>query len=136
MEIFDKNLMKYDKSNFYITKPFDWDSIKNSEIIKMDIKHFNFGVDFLYFHVVKKTNDDILCAPKGDATNFYSFHSAYFNKGESTLRRITENGDVEFNLEIMTQVSLIKWLYFKINNMLINLKYRLVNLKEKFLGQW
>jgi hypothetical protein len=124
MEKFDRNLITYDKSKFYITKPFEWHSVNNGEIIKMDVKNYHIGSDFLYFHVVNKTTDDILCTPKDKPTNFYSFHSTYFNEGDSILRRITENGDVEFELEVMTQVSLFKWLYFKLNNLLSKFKVK------------
>tara|TARA_R110000851_G_scaffold115810_5_gene241812 strand:- start:1448 stop:1822 length:375 start_codon:yes stop_codon:yes gene_type:complete len=124
MEKFDINLIKYNKCKLYIVKPFDWGSVSEHEIIKMDIKGYKFGSDFLYFHVVDKTTDDILCTPKDKPSNFYSFHSSYFNDGDSTLKRITENGDVEFKLEVMTQVSLFKWLYFKLNNLLTKIKQK------------
>lgn len=126
MENFDGNLIKYDKRKHYITKPFEWGLVNNGEIIKMHVKNYKIGSDFLYFHVVNKTTDDILCTPKDKPSNFYSFHSTYFNEGDSILRRITENGDVEFELEVMTQVSLFKWLYFKLNNLLSKFKLKWV----------
>ena len=126
MEKFDINLIKYNKCKLYIVKPFDWYSVSEHEIIKMDIKGYKYGSDFLYFHVIHKTKDDILCTPKDKPTDFYSFHSTYFNDGDSVLRRITENGDVEFKLEVMTAVSLFKWLSFKYNNLLTKIRQKWV----------
>jgi len=122
MQKFDRNLTRYDKGKYYTTKPFKWDDVNDGEIIKMDVKNYKIGSDYLYFHVVNKTTDDILCTPKDKPTNFYSFHSTYFNEGDTVLRRITENGDVEFELEVMSQVSLFKWVYFKLNNLLNKFK--------------
>ena len=124
MQKFDRNLTRYDKGKYYTTKPFEWHDVNDGEIIKMDVKNYKIGSDYLYFHVVNKTADDILCTPKDKPTNFYSFHSTYFNEGDSVLRRITENGDVEFDLEVMTEVSLFKWLYFKLNKIISKFKAR------------
>ena len=50
MKKIDLNLTKYNKYKFYITTKFEWYSVKKGEIIKMNIKDYKIGVDFLYFH--------------------------------------------------------------------------------------
>jgi hypothetical protein len=122
MEKFEKNLTKYDKNKYYIVKRFNWNTVDCGEIIKMNIKDYQIGSDFLYFHVVDKTNDDIICVPKNRPTLFYSFHRTFFNNDDDILRRITESGVVEFKLQIMVKVSLVKWLFFKLNNLLSKFK--------------
>ena len=88
----------------------------------MNIKDYKIGVDFLYFHVVSKTEDNILSTPKDKPNDFYSFYSSHFKDGDSTLRRITESGAVELELQIMSPVPFFKWLRHKLD-MLLNKSY-------------